>query len=570
MAFYHKRGNGFVPTLGDGVDGFDAPRGRANSDFSYDRTEYSYPIIDRDVGYRAYHEGWLRNRTSIRPETILTGDNTGAGQANQWNLPSNYLVNSVSVTNPNYTASNSGSISIGCDSISIGQGKVIQAREFTSGAELLVSDIYDTYSNTAYSLSTDYDNKSENWWRMRYPKGTLLYESDGTTRFAPSIATPNVRDDTIVVGGYSRTTAVVAYLNGIQDETTPTIGTGQVSFTTENADVGGGKIAIPDFGSNSVYLYKKDKTTSSWNYYKTIQPLSNSDLNRFGSNLAIGHGRIAVIEDFTNTSLIWPRLWIFDLEGNVIRVVTVRSNSGYGTTITIGNGFIYVGEPTADMEHEDLDSGNKSFNTSAYLDRGRVWVYTLDGKQVGNHYGVIGEVTSGGVNLPNSMDARYGYFAMTFDDGGNNDSDMEVVPVTSGVNGILETWHYTHVTERHSGFKNKTYYTFFTAPTYAPSEDYTSDTFSTQTTNNYHATGMQVGINGEFADLASGAWGTSDGQAGQNEAVAIGENMILTISDGGWGPAFQGSVQFGLYKSLANHYEDKVTRRSFKKAYWGW
>jgi hypothetical protein len=569
MAFYHKRGNGFVPTLGDGVDGFDAPRGRANSDFSYDRTEYSYPIIDRDVGYRAYNEGWLRNRTSIRPESPTGGDNTGEGGTNQWNLPSNYLLNSVSVTNPLYSSSNTGSVCVGPNSTSIGQGKVVQAREFPAGAELIVSDIYDTFSNTAYSLSAEYDNNSENWWKMRFPKGTLLYESDGTTRFDPTIATANVRDDTIVVGGYNHTTAAIAYINGIQHDSTPTIGTGQVSFTTENADVGGGRIAIPDYGSDSVYLYKKDKTTSSWNYYKTIQPLSSSDLNRFGSNLAIGHGRIAVIEDFTNSSLIWPRLWIFDLEGNVIRVVQVYSNSGYGTTITIGNGFIYVGEPTADMEHEDQDSGNKTFSSGAYVNRGRVWVYTLDGKQVGNYYGAIGEVDS--VNLPNSMDARYGYFAMSYDDATNTDSELEIVPVTSGVNGILETWHYTHVTKRHTGFDNKTYYTFFTSPTYAPSEDYTSDVFSTQTTNNYHATGMQVGINGEFADLGTGAWGFVNGTSGgQNEAVTIGENMILSTSDGGQGPAFTATGQWGLYKSLANHYEDKVTRRSFKKAYWGW
>ena len=588
-------------TYPSNTNGADKYRGEGTD--TYGRTQYrTWESIDSQRGVRAYNE----------TINVMKRDLSDQGNNFATTLTSGTISNFDGHTNifpdfsddfPRYNASNNA-----VDVLSGYAGGPMYPNGFRARDGVIAS----TYSvNSAapgrirLSHVSNYlieANTDPSYQRrtMKKPMVIELYDAANTSWSAPFGVSLDIGEDAIVLGSASDPEQVIVRLNGTTSQhiNTDTLDNTVVGGSESlHSSVGCGRLITSnldyDNGAGKLYIFmrKKSETSTSpsqWVWWRSLhyqsQPFVGGgnfmQTNDLGFRMAIGHGRIVVAEnpsavDDPNRAPV--RFHIFNA-GSCHRIRTITlgsydSSNRFIHSIKIGNGLIYIGTPNHDQEHEDR-VGTKG-STVTPVERGRIWVYTLDGKLVGNYYGAIASTT--GVNLPNDMEAKYGFIAMTYDTGTTaSDSELEIARVTCGVNGILETYHHTNFDPLASGFETQRSYaptgfaatSGYTGEMVAPYVDHFADNYGSDI-GDWNGASAYVGINGDQYGGSTGTYAFHAAGADQREVVTIGNGMVISVGFGGQtGAGTNDHSIFQLPKTLGNYYEDKLQRRSYKREYW--
>ena len=576
---------------------------------------FEWVVTANGSGFQSYNETFQVVPDSDRSPRFIGYPSATFGVQEEFNEQSPMYYNNVHV-------SPDGTMYPGA--LDIGGGKIVTSLYPNSGSAevpIVINDIYDV----EYQYSTGASIWSSTNMDFIIHQQPGMYHTYAPTTLTSSGATStSIGNDIIVIGTNGVSNTAILMLNG---ESKPGIKPFGSSGATSGlfTRAGDGVVVLANYANNAAESWKPrlnwDRLMGSIGGYTTvaIQRISDANrgdhvvsnrlspretslltdvtLNRFGDLVAVGQGRIAVIESATNSSSpqAHQRLWIYDLNGNIIRCITAptRPTNGYGRQVVIGNGFIFVSD---DMTEQPNRTGIEK-NAPETLKRGRIFVYTLDGKHVDNYYGSIKDEQPE-AQVAHDMSAKYGCLSLSYGGFNNANSFFEVPETTTGILGILEQYQY--INDPESGgqapsnvVRDQAQYdaSLISENPHIDVVGSPAQSYTNGGTVVNKAVGMQIGINGHWdvnarivsnepafstTNRFSAKYDNTSPRTGDNHSVnAIGENRALSLSktgkllaSGAGGTVSQGDgfTDYQITNSLANYFEDKVQRRSFRKS----
>lgn len=305
---------------------------------------------------------------------------------------------------------------------------------------------------------------------------------------------------------------------------------------------------------------------------------TNSD---FGKDIAIGYGRIVVTAPFSAVANPDPSVYIFDYHGNLIRRLVqpydnpqsdgTNTSDKFGDEVLIANGLIYVSGPSADVVHE---SGK---GDAPFLDSGRIWIYTLDGKLINNSYAdntPSSNWESQGVGFGRFMSGGYGYFLrhQDYKVSSSTNVDMYENQIDLTLSGPCQK----SVAESHVGFRDAGNGSNFEEVHSQGLESYSQDGITWDwVTDGYSGTSVEsLGYTGKFwghairgteVDTLPGhgllPYNTTTAADQRYHTSAFGDGGYMTLP---YELDFESKSRY-IMPRLANVYEDKINRRSYMR-----